>query len=177
MEIVTVTCDKNISGFLNLWKKSMADVPLYPLVGYGLCWGTKSPTHTPTPAKPVNIPQGFCYLCQSLVPSLVTVSLLRLFHHPPTFPTCCLYLIQQHPKVPSLLTVHSLRLFHSPPTLPTHCVYLIQQHPKFPRHHLYLIQWPPWGYPGLLVVCCLFSALLCLISFPFCVLMNYSMSM
>ena len=23
MEIVTVTCDKNISGFLNLWKKSI----------------------------------------------------------------------------------------------------------------------------------------------------------
>ena len=42
MEIVTVTCDKNISGFLNLWKKSMADVPVYLPVGYGLCWGTKS---------------------------------------------------------------------------------------------------------------------------------------
>ena len=44
----------------------MADVPVYLLVGYGLCWGTKGPTPTPTPAKPINIPQGFCYLCQSL---------------------------------------------------------------------------------------------------------------
>ena len=103
----------------------------------------------------------------SNVPSLVMVSLLRLFHCPPTFPTHCLYLIQQHPKVPSLLTVHLLRLFHPPPTSPTCCMYLIQQHPKFPRHHLYLIQWPPWGYPGLLVVCRLFLALSCLISFPF----------
>ena len=43
---------------------------------------------------------------------------------------------------------------------------------------LYLIQWPSWGYPGLLVVFCLSSALLlCLISFPFCILRNPSMGM
>ena len=58
----------------------MADVPVYLPMGYGICWGTKSPTHTPTPAKPVNIPWGFCYPCQSLHPTATSLQ-----QHP-----CCL---------------------------------------------------------------------------------------
>ena len=37
-----------------------------PWQGYGFCWGTNTPTCTPTPAKPVNLPQGFPYPWQSL---------------------------------------------------------------------------------------------------------------
>jgi hypothetical protein len=35
-------------------------------VGYGFTWGTKYPTRTPTPAKPVYLPGGFGYPWQSL---------------------------------------------------------------------------------------------------------------
>ena len=44
----------------------MAGLPIYPWCRYGFCWGMNPPTHTPTPAKPVNLPQGFPYLCHSL---------------------------------------------------------------------------------------------------------------
>jgi hypothetical protein len=47
--------------------KHLAEVPLYPLHGYGFCWGYGPPTRTPTLAKPVNLPWGFLYLCQSLL--------------------------------------------------------------------------------------------------------------
>jgi hypothetical protein len=40
---------------------------VYPPMGYGFLWGTISPTRTPTPAKPVVLPRGFRYPCQSLM--------------------------------------------------------------------------------------------------------------
>ena len=36
------------------------------MLGYGFMWGTRCPTRTPTPTKPINLPQGFPYPCQSL---------------------------------------------------------------------------------------------------------------
>ena len=35
-------------------------------LGYRFKWGMRCPTRTPTPTKPVNLPQGFPYPCQSL---------------------------------------------------------------------------------------------------------------
>jgi hypothetical protein len=48
-----------------IWKTR--DIPAYPPMGYGFLWGTISPTRTPTPAKPVVLPRGFRYPCQSLI--------------------------------------------------------------------------------------------------------------
>ena len=36
------------------------------MLGYGFKWGMRCPTRTPTPTKPINLPQGFPYPCQSL---------------------------------------------------------------------------------------------------------------
>ena len=47
----------------------MAGLPIYPWCRYGFCWGMNPWTHTPTPAKPINLPQGFPYLCHSLPPT------------------------------------------------------------------------------------------------------------
>ena len=46
-----------------------------PRHGYGFCWGTESKTRTPTPTKPINLPRGFPYPCQSLITD-------NNFHHP-----------------------------------------------------------------------------------------------
>ena len=41
-------------------------IPAYPRLGYRFRWGYKSPTRTPTPNKPVNLPAGLPYPWQSL---------------------------------------------------------------------------------------------------------------
>ena len=40
-------------------------------MGYGFAWGYESPTRTPPPTKPTDLPAGFPYPWQSLVERMI----------------------------------------------------------------------------------------------------------
>ena len=59
--------DVNYQIFLiRVWPTPTVPVPMCLHHGYGFHWGISSPTRTPIPTKPVNLPQGILYPCHSL---------------------------------------------------------------------------------------------------------------